>query len=242
MDNIRDPQEVRSALQFLYDTDVHQLSAVIRGGPDTGKSKLLLSLTLSTDAILRFHYEKGDKGGGKGSFPSRTSDNSTSTDALHMQQQDATTTSQTQPTQATRDATSSSTNAAASSSTDTHAPPATSQGTAKGSAGADSIPSGQRGVRQVAPPAFTSAPTEGTCKISTRQLVCCREQCFHCAGLCGYASGIPNDSHFVSGDQVHLCKRCYREQKQTTSQWKDWQDTQWDANWHNSGSWWSWRW
>ncbi|CAE7330554.1 spn-E, partial [Symbiodinium necroappetens] len=82
MEKIRDPSEVRTALQFLYDTDVQQLSSVIRGGPDSGRSKLLLSLTLSTDASLRFHYEKGS---GKSATSTRTTDNSTSTDPVSGQ-------------------------------------------------------------------------------------------------------------------------------------------------------------
>ncbi|CAE7363847.1 spn-E, partial [Symbiodinium necroappetens] len=168
--------KVRSALQFLYDTDVHHLSSVIRGGPDTGRSKLLLSLTLSTDANLRFHYEKG---GGKGATSSWTTDNSTSTDPAHEQQSAP---SNPLPSQAagvdsTAPATTTSTSAADSSSTDTPAQAAASHGTGSNTAqsppldqgndagqpastgqAGDSITSGNRGLRQVVPPTFAPVP------------------------------------------------------------------------------------
>ena len=57
MDSIRDPAELRQALQFIYNTDTQQLATVMRAGPGEGRSKLLMAVTLSTDSALRFHYE-----------------------------------------------------------------------------------------------------------------------------------------------------------------------------------------
>ena len=95
MDSIRDPAELRQALQFIYNTDAQQLSTVMRAGPGEGRSKLLMALTLSTDSALRFHYDSPaessiDKGTGKGKDPVRRTDNSTSTDPLHSGPSDAT--------------------------------------------------------------------------------------------------------------------------------------------------------
>ena len=95
MDSIRDPAELRQALQFVYNTDAQQLATVMRAGPGEGRSKLLLAITLSTDSALRFHYESPpesstDKGAGKGKRTVRRTDNSTSTDPIHSVQSDAT--------------------------------------------------------------------------------------------------------------------------------------------------------
>ncbi|CAE7365802.1 unnamed protein product, partial [Symbiodinium microadriaticum] len=95
MDSIRDPAELRQALQFIYNTEAQQLATVMRAGPGEGRSKLLLAITLSTDSALRFHYDSQaesstDKGAGKGKDPVRRTDNSTSTDPIHSVQGDAT--------------------------------------------------------------------------------------------------------------------------------------------------------
>ena len=94
MDNIRDPAELRQALQFIYSTDTQQVATVIRAGPNEGRSKLLMALTLSTDSALRFHYEalgeKGHpKGAGKGKdAPVGRTDNSTSTEPTYTMPSD----------------------------------------------------------------------------------------------------------------------------------------------------------
>ena len=48
-------------------------------------------------------------------------------------------------------------------------------------------------------------------KVSTRQVICCRETCSICfQACCGYSSELPRDSHFEASDVHHRCKACYR--------------------------------
>ena len=99
------------------------------------------------------------------------------------------------------------------------------------------------------------------CRISTRQLVCCRETCTECrSALCGYSSELCRDSHFESTSVPHRCKGCYRKSKSAPTSsgsststpappptsndsggtWDNWQPTSssWGA--HQGSGWDSW--
>eukprot|EP00439_Symbiodinium_sp_Y106_P014976 s11023_g2.t1 len=100
-------------------------------------------------------------------------------------------------------------------------------------------------IDPVADPAFLGHKPEGTaCKVSTRQITCCREPCGYCNGLCGYSSEIPFDSHFESKHTIHLCKGCFRSKREAKSapSYQDDRDEEWDDNsWNQSwGGGWSW--
>ena len=101
-------------------------------------------------------------------------------------------------------------------------------------------------IAPVADPAFLEQKPEGTaCRVSTRQITCCREPCGYCNGLCGYSSEIPFDSHFESKHTIHLCKGCFRAKREAKSapSYQDDRDEEWDDNsWNQSwGGGWSWR-
>ena len=87
---------------------------------------------------------------------------------------------------------------------------------------------------------------EGTaCKISTRQITCCREPCLRCNGLCEYRSEVPYDTHFESPRTIHFCKGCFRAKRESkdkshSSHNDDYQEEQWDdSSWSQS---WGWNW
>ena len=72
----------------------------------------------------------------------------------------------------------------------------------------------------VSPPTFldTSDVPKMKCKVSTRQVLCCRETCTVCwQALCGYSSELVRDSHFEAASVPHRCKACYRASKSSTS-------------------------
>ena len=245
MDSIRDPAELRQALQFIYNTEAQQLATVMRAGPGEGRSKLLLAITLSTDSALRFHYDSQaesstDKGAGKGKDPVRRTDNSTSTDPVHSVHGDATGADPPKPVEV---------------------PPSTSSTTpstslpAESPAGSTSTPgtSGRPKLDLVDEPT-PKVPLEAkTVPFSVRQLNCCRAACQQpgCQALCGYQSEVPYDSHFSQHSSVrHYCKEHFRsrsiasqqaEGKGSSEQWHSTSSWDQDWDWNNGYSSWHWK-
>ena len=231
----------------LCNTDTQQLATVIRAGFSEGRSKLLIALTLSTDAALRFHYEaaaeKGaDKGSGKGKdIPSGWTDNSTSTEPAYTQPQDYTPA----PSKPTMDTPLPSSSPTGSTTVPSSSPAGSTSTPATGPA------TSTRPKIDLVDDPTPKVPLAGaTVPMSTRQLNCCRAACQHpgCHALCSYNSEIPYDSHFSQHSTTrHLCKEHCRNRLISTPQpeSRDSEETwnsQWDSDWNwNQGSG-NWRW
>ena len=92
----------------------------------------------------------------------------------------------------------------------------------------------------VAPPTFLDASEiPRKAKVSTRQVLCCRETCSVCfQACCGYSSELPRDSHFESDDVHHRCKACYRASRASkTADAPSSSSTAQDASQDAGGSW-----
>ena len=245
MENIREPQPLKDSIAFVYDTDVHQLASFIRSGPPLGRTKLMLALGLSFQApgtrisgppapegsIPPKEKEKGEKVEKKveedpPSIPKDVDKSDTSISSTDTQ----------------KDATPP--NAGSSIPVDTASAAAADPSIPTPST--TTLPSVRKpNIDPVADPAFLGHKPEGTaCKVSTRQITCCREPCGYCNGLCGYSSEIPFDSHFESKHTIHLCKGCFRSKREAKSapSYQDDRDEEWDDNsWNQSwGGGWSW--
>ena len=245
MENIREPQSLKDSIIFLYDTDVRQLSSFIRSGPPLGRTKLMLALGLSfqppgtrisgppaAEASIppkeKEKVEKVEKVEKKveEDTPSIVEDDSQSIPSAESQKDAAPPDDGPSITGDTAPA------AAADPST---SPPPTS-----------TLPPVRKpNIEPVADPAFLDQKPEGTaCKVSARQITCCREPCVHCNGLCGYSSEVPFDSHFESKHTIHLCKGCFRAKREakSTPSYQDDREEEWDdSSWNQSWGGWRWR-
>ena len=244
-EHIRDPQPLKDSLAFVYDTDVHQLSSFIRSGPPLGRTKLMLALGLSFQA-------PGSRISGppapEGSIPPKEKEKGEKVEkkveedppSIHkdVDRSDKSISSKDTPKDATPPGAGPSIpgDAASASAADPSiaTPPPTT------------LPSVRKPkMDPVADPAFLEQKPEGTaCRVSTRQITCCREPCGYCNGLCGYSSEIPFDSHFESKHTIHLCKGCFRAKREAKSvpSYEEDRDEEWDDNsWNQSwGGGWSW--
>ena len=246
MENIREPQPLKDSIAFVYDTDVHQLASFIRSGPPLGRTKLMLALGLSFQApgtrisgppapegsIPPKEKEKGEKVEKKveedpPSIPKDVDKSDKSISSADTQ----------------KDATPP--NAGSSIPVDTASAAAADPSIPTPST--TTLPSVRKpNIDPVADPAFLEHKPEGTaCKVSTRQITCCREPCGYCNGLCGYSSEVPFDSHFESKHTIHLCKGCFRAKREAKSapskqddRDEEWDDSSWNQSW---GGGWSWR-
>ena len=231
-DHVRGAEELKAALIWLYDCDSAQLTGYLRSGPSSGRLKLLLACaravcepaapgpSTSTDgpkaaqASQEAATSPGDAAPGKstspGSTPPTTGDPVKK--AVEPEPEGAGDTTSTQVADAPPEV------PVTSDGQDTMEPPTTSNdgGTAEA---ATSVPPGhatpgERPSRfeHIAPPSFVdSSEVPRKAKVSTRQLLCCREPCAICyQACCGYASELPQDTHFIASDVYHRCKQCYR--------------------------------
>ena len=245
-EHIRDPQPLKDSLAFVYDTDVHQLSSFIRSGPPLGRTKLMLALGLSFQA-------PGTRISGppapEGSIPPKEKEKGEKVEkkveedppSIHkdVDKSDKSISSNDTPKDATPPG--------AGSSIQVDAPSASAADPSIATPTPTTLPSVRKpNIDPVADPAFLEKKPEGTaCRVSTRQITCCREPCGYCNGLCGYSSEIPFDSHFESKHTIHLCKGCFRAKREAKSapSYQDDRDEEWDDNsWNQSwGGGWSWR-
>jgi len=226
-EHVRSSAALQDGLSWLYGTDLNQLTAFIRSGPTAGRTKLLLACSKAVAEPAPQAKPAAD--------PAPT----TSTDAASSSTTGGTSTP----------ATSSD---PSGSQPSTSAPPKPPAGPSSSSP--DTTSAGRRkGIEQVAPPTFLDkgavADANVKCKISTRQVVCCRET---------------NDTHFTSTSSLHLCKDCYRASKQgstpssqtpspptstpaesssTSDAWSGWPSRHASSwSWDDSGSWDAWDW
>ena len=238
-DNIRQPEEMKNALVWLFDTDASQLTGFLRSGPAAGRAKLLLACSravceppnpapassdgppvaptssapvASADAATSFGDTKDVKEStsdepaasvATGAAPdiAAASVASAGDDAVS-----ATTPDPSHPPGAPTPATTTSDPVGPSATEDASqapvGPPAPSDGTSPAPSRFD----------HVAPPTFVdTSEIPRRAKVSTRQVLCCRETCSICfQACCGYSSELPHDSHFAASDVHHRCKACYR--------------------------------
>ena len=247
-DNIRQPEEMKNALVWLFDTDASQLTGFLRSGPSAGRLKLLLACSkavceppvpapTSSDgppaapasvapaASVDAAASSGDTKPGVSTSKGSTTTSPASVDA-------PTKAAEPEPEGAGDCAVAPSVDAKAADEPPSDAPatsvakgdtveaPTTSAGGGTESAEAvTSEPSGQTAPSEatsrfdhVAPPTFVdTSEVPRRAKVSTRQVLCCRETCAVCyQACCGYASELPQDSHFIASDVHHRCKACYR--------------------------------
>ena len=243
MENIREPQPLKDSIAFVYDTDVHQLASFIRSGPPLGRTKLMLALGLSFQA-------PGTRISGppapEGSIPPKEKEKvekvekKVEEDPPSISKDDDKSISSAE---APKDA--APPDAGPSIAVDT-APAAAADPSTSPPRTTTLPPVRKPNIEPVADPAFLDQKPEGTaCKVSTRQITCCREPCVHCNGLCGYSSEVPYDSHFESKRTIHLCKGCFRAKREAKSapSYQDDHDEEWDDNsWNQSwGGGWRWR-
>ena len=269
---------MKAALIWLYDSDSSQLTGYLRSGPLAGRLKLLQACTravcepavpgpaTSPDGPRASQEAAASSGdAAPGSATSKGTPTPTSevpvTKAVEPEPEGAGDTTSTKADAVPCVAPN------ASDAQDAAGPPITSNdGGTEAPDAATSVPPGQAApgehtsrFEHIAPPSFVdTSEVPRKAKVSTRQLLCCREPCGVCyQACCGYASELPQDTHFIASDVFHRCKSCYRASRikaneattstQPTSD--DAQDTQdWyhssDAtgSWQQSPSWSSGRW
>ena len=285
-DHVRGADEMKAALVWLYDSGSSQLTGFLRSGPSAGRLKLLLACSRAVceppasapstspdgpsaaPASSAAAASSGDTKPGVSTSKDSTTTSPTSTDASKkVVEPEPESAGAVDPARAAVDP-SSEKPAESGAQGDAMEPPTTSpDGGTESAAAVTSEPSGQPAPAppasrfdHVVPPTFVdTSEVPRRAKVSTRQLLCCRESCAVCfQACCGYASEVPNDSHFIASDVYHRCKACYRATRlkaneaptstQTTGDtaqdnhdsWYHTSDT--TGSWQQSPSWSSGRW
>ena len=264
-DNIRQPEEMKNALVWLFDTDASQLAGFLRSGPAAGRAKLLLACSKAVCEPPNPAPASSDSPPvaptSKGAATIPPASVASDVNAAPAASADAAPDIKEPQHDGTGAGTPAASAAAAASSGDTKdvkEPPSDASATsvAKGAVqpgnveapiasaggGTDSAatpgpspppgaptpaettsdpvgPSAPDGASpapprfdHVAPPTFLdTSEIPRRAKVSTRQVLCCRETCSICfQACCGYSSELPRDSHFEASDVHHRCKACYR--------------------------------
>ena len=229
-DNIRQPEEMKNALIWLFDTDASQLAGFLRSGPAAGRTKLLLACAravckppnpapassdsppvapTSNDAAT---VPPASVASDVNAAPAASADAAPDT---KEPQHDGTGASI--PTDADKAGDSSFPTASPGGADDSLHPPgapamADASSAQPGPSATDGASPAPSRFDHVAPPTFLeTSEIPRKAKVSTRQVLCCRETCSICfQACCGYSSELPRDSHFESADVHHRCKSCYR--------------------------------
>ena len=238
-DNIRQPEEMKNALVWLFDTDASQLTGFLRSGPAAGRAKLLLACSKAVCEPPNPAPASSDSPpvAPTSGAPAASADAAASsgdTKDVKEPPSDAPATSVAKgadkPGNVAAPIASAGDGAASATTPDpSHPPgaptPATTTSDPVGPSAPDGAspapvgPSAPDGASpapsrfdHVAPPTFLdTSEIPRRAKVSTRQVICCRETCSICfQACCGYSSELPRDSHFEASDVHHRCKACYR--------------------------------
>ena len=239
-DNIRQPEEMKNALVWLFDTDASQLTGFLRSGPASGRHKLMLACSRAVCEPPNTASASAD-GPPVASTSKGSASNQPASVASDVQAAPAASEATNPPPDGSGDDAAPSSGQTKEANEPPSDAPATSVAQADLNAGAADAPIASAGggtapaAAVASDPSGSPAPPEVTspapsrfdhvvpptfvdtsevprrAKVSTRQVLCCRETCSICyQACCGYSSELPQDSHFLASDVHHRCKSCYR--------------------------------